>query len=155
MKTGLCQFSGFKIYPGKGIKFVRNDSKAFTFVDHKCERYFLMRMNPRKIRWTQVYRRIHKKGATEEVSKKKARKVQKLQRAIVGASLEVIKQKRNQKPEVRAASREAALREIKERKKAQKAAKAKSKAPSSAPKQQQASKTKGAKGAKGKPSKQL
>jgi len=120
MKTGICQFSGFKIYPGHGMKYVRIDSKSFTFVDNKCERYFLMKRNPRKIRWTQLYRRLHKKGATEETARKRTRKTQKLQRAIVGASLQEIKQKRNQKPEVRAASREAALKEIKERKKEKK-----------------------------------
>lgn len=54
-----------------------------------------------------------------------ARKVTKAAtKAVVGASLELIKQKRNQKPEVRAAAREAALREIKERAKAKQAAKA-------------------------------
>jgi len=89
MKTGLCNFSGFKIYPGHGIRYVRNDNKAFTFVDNKCESYFLMKRNPRRIRWTQVYRRMHKKGSVEEAAKKKARRVQKVQRAIVGASLEV------------------------------------------------------------------
>ncbi len=71
-----------------------------------------MKRNPRNIRWTQVYRRLNKKGAVEEIAKKKTRKTQKVQRAIVGASLEVIKQKRNQKPEVRAASREAALKYV-------------------------------------------
>jgi len=110
MKTGLCQFSGLKIYPGHGIKYVRADSKAFTFVDNKCESYFLMKRNPRKIRWTQVYRRMHKKGTVEEFQRKRSRKPQKLQRAIVGASLDVLRQKRNQKPEVRSAQREAALR---------------------------------------------
>jgi len=142
MKTELCQFSGFKIYPGHGKKFVRSDAKAFTLINGKCEAYFLMKRNPRKIQWTQIYRRLHKKGHLEEASKKKTRKTQKLQRAIVGASLEVIKQKRNQKPEVRAASREAALREIKERKKAKKVEKiskkpattTKASAPKSAPK---------------------
>lgn len=79
-------------------------------MNHKNERYFLMKKNPRKTLWTQVYRRIHKKGVEQEVQKKKTRKVQKLQRAIVGASLEFIKQKRSQKPEIRAAAREAALR---------------------------------------------
>eukprot|EP01116_Phalansterium_solitarium_P013345 TRINITY_DN30722_c1_g1_i1.p1 TRINITY_DN30722_c1_g1~~TRINITY_DN30722_c1_g1_i1.p1 ORF type:complete len:159 (-),score=42.28 TRINITY_DN30722_c1_g1_i1:71-547(-) len=132
MKTGLCQFSGFKIYPGHGKKIVKADAKTFTFVSQKCERYFLMKRNPRKIRWTQLYRRLHRKGQTEEVVKKRSRKTQKLQRAIVGASLEAIKQKRNQKPEVRAASREAALREIKDRKKAAKAAKATKAAPTKA-----------------------
>jgi len=118
MKTGLCAFSGIKIYPAKGRRFVRLDSKSFTFEHVKAEALFHRKVNPRDIRWTNVYRRIHKKGTAEEVAKKKSRKTQKVQRAIVGASLEVIKQKRNQKPEVRAASREAALREVKERNKA-------------------------------------
>jgi len=90
-----------------------------------------MKRNPRKIRWTQLYRRLHKKGATEETSRKRTRKTQKLQRAIVGASLQEIRQKRNQKPEVRAASREAALKEIKERKKEKKLKKEQIKKPSS------------------------
>lgn len=42
---------------------------------------------------------------------------------VVGMSLDVIKAKRSQKPEVRAAAREAALREVKERNKAKQAAK--------------------------------
>ncbi|PRP84553.1 hypothetical protein PROFUN_05888 [Planoprotostelium fungivorum] len=117
-KTGLCSFSGIKIYPTKGRRFVRLDSKSFTFLDRKSEAAFQRKVNPRNVRWTQVYRRLHKKGTAEEVAKKKTRRTQKVQRAIVGASLEVIKQKRNQKPEVRAASREAALREVKERNKA-------------------------------------
>jgi len=128
MKVGLCAFSGFKIYPGHGIKYVRGDSKHFTFVDPKNEALFLGRKNPRKIRWTQVYRRLHKKGIVEETTRKRTRKTQKLQRAIVGATLEAIKQKRNQKPEERAATREAALREIKARKKALRDEKAKAKA---------------------------
>jgi hypothetical protein len=53
---------------------------------------------------------LHKKGKQEEVQKKKTRKTKKLQRAIVGTTLEDINAKRNQKPEVRQANREAALR---------------------------------------------
>nr|BAK00513.1 predicted protein [Hordeum vulgare subsp. vulgare] len=122
MKTEVCQFTGFKIYPGHGKRYVRADNKAFTLINGKAEANFLMRRNPREIRWTQIYRRLHRKGASEEVAKKKTRKVQKMQRAIVGASLEVIKQKRAEKPEQRAASREAALKEVKDRKKAKAAA---------------------------------
>ena len=71
-----------------------------------------------------LYRRMHKKGTLEDNTKKKARKVTKAAtKAVVGASLELIKSKRNQKPEVRAAAREAALREIKERAKAKQAQK--------------------------------
>ena len=60
----------------------------------------------------------------EENAKKKGRKVNKTAtKAVVGASLELIKAKRNQKPEVRQAARDAALREVKERAKTKQAAK--------------------------------
>jgi len=85
---------------------------------------FTQRLNPRKLAWTQLYRRMHKKGTLEDQTKRKARKVNKTAtKAVVGASLEQIKAKRFQKPEVRAAAREAALREVKERAKAKQAAK--------------------------------
>lgn len=79
-------------------------------MNQKSHSSFLMRRNPRKVCWTQIYRRLHKKGALEEAAKKRTRRTQKVQRAIVGASLETIKLKREQKPEVRQAAREAALR---------------------------------------------
>eukprot|EP01112_Ceratiomyxa_fruticulosa_P017906 TRINITY_DN565_c0_g1_i2.p1 TRINITY_DN565_c0_g1~~TRINITY_DN565_c0_g1_i2.p1 ORF type:complete len:169 (+),score=36.32 TRINITY_DN565_c0_g1_i2:234-740(+) len=144
MKTGLCSFSGFKIYPGHGIKFIRGDSKVFTFIGQKSEMAFHHKVNPRKCAWTTVYRRLHKKGITEEVKKQRVHKIVKQQRDIVGASLEVIRQKASQKPEVRAAAREAAARELKEKKKAIAAKKA-----ASAPAKEGAAK-KGAAPAKGK-----
>lgn len=55
-------------------------------------------------------RRKHKKGQIEELAKKKTRKTQKFQRAIVGASLTEILAKRNQKPEVRKAQRDQAIK---------------------------------------------
>jgi len=116
MRTELCQFSGFKIYPGHGKKYVRIDSKSFFFINAKNEKTFKRKVNPRKVQWTQIYRRVHKKGTTQEIQKKKTRRVVKVQRDIVGATMEQIRQKRAQKPEIRAASREAALREIKDRK---------------------------------------
>jgi len=124
VKTDTCSFSGLRIYPGHGIFFVRGDSKGFKFINRKSKSLFTQRLNPRKLAWTIVYRRMHKKGTLEENQKKKARKVNKVAtKAVVGASLELIKAKRNQKPEVRAAAREAALREVKERAKAKQAAK--------------------------------
>lgn len=70
----------------------------------------MMKRNPRNINWTVLYRRKHKKGQTEEVTKKKTRRAQKFQRAITGATLNDILAKRNQKPEVRKAQREQAIR---------------------------------------------
>ncbi len=69
-----------------------------------------MRRNPRNTSWTVVYRRKHKKGTIDEVSKKRTRRTVKFQRPIQGASLESILQKKNQKPEVRKAQREQAIK---------------------------------------------
>eukprot|EP00698_Gefionella_okellyi_P021535 TRINITY_DN7000_c0_g1_i1.p1 TRINITY_DN7000_c0_g1~~TRINITY_DN7000_c0_g1_i1.p1 ORF type:complete len:162 (+),score=37.56 TRINITY_DN7000_c0_g1_i1:37-486(+) len=117
VKTDVCAFSGFKIYPGHGRRFVRVDSKVFIFINRKSEEQFHHKANPRKVAWTVLYRRLHKKGKTEgDVVKRRTKRTQKFQRAIVGASLEQIKAKREQKPDARKAAREAALREIKARK---------------------------------------
>merc|ERR1712216_598063 len=81
--------SGHKVFPGRGVRYVRIDARTFIFGSGKAEASFLMKRNQRKISWTMFYRRLHKKGLSEDVSKK------------------------SQKPEQRAAAREAALREIK------------------------------------------
>ena len=100
VKTEVCTFSGLKIYPGHGILYARSDSKSFKFISRKVKSCFHQRFNPRKLAWTMLYRRMHKKGTLEDNTKKKARKVTKAAtKAVVGASLELIKSKRNQKPE--------------------------------------------------------
>ncbi|KAG5884884.1 hypothetical protein JTB14_025048 [Gonioctena quinquepunctata] len=123
MKIGLCAYSGYKIYPGHGKTMVKVDGKNFTFLNSKCERAHLMRRNPRKVTWTVLYRRKHRKGQEEEATKKRTRRTQKFQRAIVGASLNDIMAKRNQRPEVRKAQREQAIRAAKEQKKGTKVTK--------------------------------
>ncbi|XP_067674997.1 large ribosomal subunit protein eL24-like [Haliotis asinina] len=117
MKIELCSYSGYKIYPGHGKKMVKADGRVFQFLNKKCERSHNMKRNPREINWTVLYRRKHKKGQTEEVSKKRTRKTAKFQRAITGATLNDIMAKRNQKPEVRKAQREQAIRAYKEKQK--------------------------------------
>ncbi|KAH9072962.1 putative ribosomal protein L24.e.A, cytosolic, partial [Lactarius deliciosus] len=87
MKLEIDSFTGYKIYPSKGRLFVRGDSKIFRFGASKNESLFLQRKNPRKIAWTVLYRRMHKKGITEEVAKKRSRKTVKHQRGIVGADI--------------------------------------------------------------------
>merc|ERR1712064_243781 len=124
MKVSLCHYSGYKIHPGHGKTMVRVDGKVYHFLDSKCERAHLMKRNPRNTTWTVLYRRKHKKGQEEEQAKKKTRKTQKFQRAIVGASLTEILAKRNQKPEVRKAQREQAIKAAKEKTKAAKDKKA-------------------------------
>jgi len=75
----------------------------------------IRKKNPRVIRWTAFYRRLYK-GQEEAKKAKKRKQVAKQQRAYVGASIEVIRQKRAQKPEQRDLARQEALREIKKRK---------------------------------------
>ncbi|GAA5839294.1 hypothetical protein JCM5353_004128 [Sporobolomyces roseus] len=148
MKVEYCNFSGYKIYPGKGKLYVRSDSKIFRFVTSKEESLFLQRKNPRKIAWTTVYRRVNKKGVTEEVAKKRSRKNVKAQRGIVGADLSSILAKRNQKPEVRQAQRDAALTAGKDKKKEKKVASKSTKNSAGIPKVQ-APRQKGGKAAGG------
>merc|ERR1712121_281412 len=76
-----------------------------------------LKRNPRKVTWTVLYRRKHRKGIEEEATKKKTRRTHKFQRAIVGASLNEILAKRNQKPELRKTQRDEAIRAAKEVKK--------------------------------------
>ncbi|THU93329.1 60S ribosomal protein L24 [Dendrothele bispora CBS 962.96] len=130
MKVEIDAFSGFRIYPSKGKLFVRGDSKIFRFCGSKTASLFHQRKNPRKIAWTQVYRRMHKKGITEEVAKKRSRKTVKHQRGIVGADLAAIAAKRNQTAAVRTQQRLAAITKAKSEKKEKEAKKEKEKKPS-------------------------
>jgi len=117
MKLEIDSFSGYRIYPSKGKLFVRGDSKVFRFASSKNASLFLQRKNPRKIAWTVVYRRMHKKGITEEVAKKRSRKTVKHQRGIVGADLATIAARRNQTAAVRTQQRLAAITKAKTEKK--------------------------------------
>jgi large subunit ribosomal protein L24e len=132
MRTYDDSFSGQRIYPGKGKLYVRGDSKIFRFQNGKSESLFLQRKNPRRIAWTVLYRRQHRKGISEEVAKKRTRRTVKAQRAIVGASLDVIKERRSQRPEARSAARAEAIKESKEKKQAAAAVKKSEKAKNAA-----------------------
>jgi large subunit ribosomal protein L24e len=88
--------------------------------------------------------------AQQEVAKKRTRRTVKHQRAIVGASLDVIKERRSQRPEARAAARSAAIKEGKEKKAASESQKKAEKAKSAAAGARgQASKIQSKQGSKG------
>ena len=53
----------------------------------------MQRKKPAKLMWTQSWRRLNKKGLDSGVTRKKSRKTVKIQRAIVGVSLDEIKKK--------------------------------------------------------------
>merc|ERR1712028_76815 len=105
----------YRIYPGHGQKFVARDGKVSFFITSKADSLFHQRIKPVKLRWTQQWRRMNKKGKADESAKKRTRKVQKFQKAIVGMSLDDIKKKKAQKPELRQVAKEAAAKEAKAR----------------------------------------
>merc|ERR1712038_2027249 len=118
MRTQLCQFSAMKIYPGHGKDFIRYDGKRIVLINGKSERLFRKKKNPRKVTWTVLYRRKHKKGTMTELdAKKRAKRTVKVNRGIGGQSWAEIQAKKNQKPEIRKAQREAAIAAQKAKKK--------------------------------------
>merc|ERR1712119_193306 len=120
---------GYKIYPGHGRTLVKADGKSYKFLSSRTHKAHMLKRNPRKVTWTVLYRRKHKKGIEEEAAKKRTKRTQKFQRAVVGATLQDIMAKRNQKPEVRKAQREQAVRAAKESKKTTKPSTGKKAAP--------------------------
>lgn len=116
----LCALSEYRIYPGNGKLFIRRDGKPIMFGSSKAFSLTMQRKKPAKLVWTQAWRRLNKKGATDAVIKKRARRTNKVARAVVGLSLDDIRKRATQKSEVRSSQRDAALKEVKARKVANK-----------------------------------
>ena len=100
---------------------IRRDGKPIWLGSSKAYSLTIQRKKAAKLVWTQAWRRLHKKGLSETATKKRNRKTGKVQRAVVGASLDDIRKKAAQKSEIRSAAKESALKELKARKATQKA----------------------------------
>merc|ERR1712021_245051 len=109
------------IYPGNGKLMIRRDGKPIWLGTSKAHSLTLQGKKAAKLVWTQAWRRLHKKGISEATTKKRTRRTNKVQRSVVGASLEDIKKKASEKSSVRTAAREMALKELKQKKASNKA----------------------------------
>ena len=114
-KTDPCSFCEYRIYPGTGRKYVAKDGKVYYFISYKVASLFHQRKKAVKITWTQSWRRFNKKIKVDEISKRRTRKTTRVQKAIVGVSLEEIKRRRAEKPEERDKKMTAAKTEVKAR----------------------------------------
>ena len=94
IKTELCEFTEYRVYPGKGQRFVSKDGKVHFFISHKVASLFRQRKKAVKLQWTQAWRKMNKKGKTEAYTRKRSRRTQKIQKAVVGLSLDELKQKK-------------------------------------------------------------
>ncbi|XP_065861702.1 probable ribosome biogenesis protein RLP24 [Euphorbia lathyris] len=94
MRLEKCWFCSSTVYPGHGIQFVRNDAKIFRFCRSKCHKNFKMKRNPRKVKWTKAYRRLHGKDMTEDTTfefERKRNRPERYDRNLTENTLKAIK----------------------------------------------------------------
>ena len=138
IKTDPCAFSEIKIYPGRGSRFASKDGKVHFLITSKTRSLFHQKIKPVKLTWTQANRRFNKKIKVEDIQKKRTKRTTRVQKAIVGMSLDEIKRKRAEDEATRDKALDATKKELKARnvKKMQEKKAEKAKHAKNAPKQQ-------------------
>ena len=111
--TNPCTFSEYRIYPGRGIKFVSRDCKIHFFINKKCTMLFRRKIKAVKLNWTQAWRRYFQKSKAEQAVKKRTKRKVKVQKAIEGLSLEIIQKMKT--PEEKLKIKAKGTQEVKER----------------------------------------
>ena len=117
VKTEPCEYTEYRIYPGKGRKLITRDGKTHFFITKKVRALFVRKTKAVKLTWSQAWRRFNKKIKVDESLKRRTKKTTRVQKAVVGISLEEIKRRRAEKPETRDAALEATKKEVKDRQK--------------------------------------
>merc|ERR1712147_533001 len=115
VKTDPRAFSDMKIFPGRGTRFAARDGRVHYFISSKTRSLYHQKIKPVKLYWTQASRRFLKKVKIEDIQKKRTRKTTRVQKAVVGMSLDEIKRKRAEDAATRDKNLEATKKEIKAR----------------------------------------
>ena len=61
VRTENCYFCEYKIYPGRGIRYVAKDGKVSLYINYKSMKMDKNKTKSHKIRWTVAWRRKNKK----------------------------------------------------------------------------------------------
>jgi len=122
-KTELCSYTENRIYPGRGRRHIGKDGKTYFFISTKARSMFHQKIKSVKLTWTLAWRRFNKKIRVDELNKKRKTKTHRVQKAVVGMSLDEIKRRRAETRADRDAKHDVAVKEIKERKVKEMAAK--------------------------------
>lgn len=115
VKTEICNFTEYKIYPGHGQKFIGKDSKLVWFISRKAEQLWHQKIKAAKLTWTQAWRRMNKKAKIDSGTRRKRTKTVKAAKAIAGLSLEDMRRKRANKDTLRKEAKQDAVEEAKKR----------------------------------------
>ena len=115
IKTDPCAFSEVKIYPGRGSHFAAKDGKVHFFISSKARSLYHQKIKPVKLTWTQASRRYNKKIKVEDIQKKRTKKTTRVQKAIVGMSLDEIRRKQKEGDNNRDKALESTKKELRER----------------------------------------
>ena len=115
-KTERCAFTEFRIVPGRGSRFIGKDGRTIHLIGSKARSLFHQKIKPVKLTWTTAWRQFNKKVKVDDSTKKRARKTTKVQKAVVGMSLDEIKRKKAETREDRDKKTDVREKEVKDRK---------------------------------------
>merc|ERR1712038_2070017 len=93
-KTEQCSYTEYKIVPGRGSRFISKDGRTHYFISTKARSLYHQKIKPVKLTWTMAWRAYNKKIKVDEPQKKKSRKTTRIQKAVVGMSIEEIRSKK-------------------------------------------------------------
>jgi len=102
--------------PGRGTRFVSKDGRTHYFISTKARSLFHQKIKPVKLTWNMAWRAHNKKIKVDDIQKKRSRKTTRIQKAVVGMSIEEIRRKKAESREDRDKNADTAAKDIKDRK---------------------------------------